>query len=56
MERIIRILDGVLKDKQYLVGEKCSFVDLAFVTWAQVGKGLLIELERTDVFEEAVQY
>jgi glutathione S-transferase len=30
------VLDGHLKDREYLVGDKCTYADLAFVTW-QVG-------------------
>lgn len=30
------MLDGHLKDREYLVGDKCTYADLAFVTW-QVG-------------------
>lgn len=30
----------------WLVGAKCTFADLAFVTWNVVGEGLLAELGR----------
>ncbi|KAJ4317647.1 hypothetical protein N0V84_007246 [Fusarium piperis] len=31
--RVIEVLDGVLKDKNWLVGDKCTFADLAFLPW-----------------------
>lgn len=33
------------------MGSKCTYADLAFVTWATVGEGLLKELKRYDDFE-----
>jgi len=30
----------------WLVGDKCTFADLSFVTWNLVGEGLLAELGR----------
>ena len=27
------MLDGVLKDREWLVGEKCTFADLSFLPW-----------------------
>ena len=31
----------------WLVGDKCTFADLSFVTWNLVGEGLLAELGRS---------
>ena len=31
--RVTKVLDSALKDKDWLVGGKCSFADLAFVPW-----------------------
>ncbi|KAF3010111.1 hypothetical protein E8E14_000462 [Neopestalotiopsis sp. 37M] len=31
--RIISVLDGILADRKYLVGDKVTYADLAFVTW-----------------------
>lgn len=28
------MLDGYLKDKEWLVGDKCTYADLSFVTWS----------------------
>ncbi|KAM0692553.1 hypothetical protein Q7P36_007107 [Cladosporium allicinum] len=46
IERVISVLDlGLEKTGTgWLVGEKCTFADLSFVTWNLVGEGLLKEL------------
>lgn len=31
--RVIEVLDGVLEDRDWLVGDKCTFADLAFLPW-----------------------
>ena len=36
IKRVSGVLDGHLKDREYLVGDKCTYADLAFVTW-QIG-------------------
>ena len=33
MERVIGVLDSALAGKQWLVGDKCTYADLSFVTW-----------------------
>ena len=33
VERLTRVLDTVLKDRTYLVGNKLTVADLAFITW-----------------------
>ena len=33
IKRVTGVLDGLLKDKDYLVGGKASYADLSFVTW-----------------------
>ena len=30
----------------WLVGDRCTYADLAFVTWAAVGEGLFVQLGR----------
>ncbi|KJZ77926.1 hypothetical protein HIM_02563 [Hirsutella minnesotensis 3608] len=44
--RVFGVLDDVLKDKTYLVGEKFTYADLAFIPWNRVMQGFL-----TDVWE-----
>ncbi|KAI4157727.1 MAG: hypothetical protein LQ342_008066 [Letrouitia transgressa] len=41
LRRIIKVLDGVLSDKEYLVGGKCSYADLSFLTWCNIAPGIL---------------
>ncbi|KAL8949737.1 MAG: hypothetical protein Q9222_004183 [Ikaeria aurantiellina] len=33
VKRILSVLEGALAGKQWLVGDKCTFADLSFVTW-----------------------
>jgi len=33
MERVMGVLDGWLAERKYLVGDKATFADLAFITW-----------------------
>lgn len=42
-KRVTKVLDGVLKKNGngYLVGGKCTYADLSFVTWAQIVPHLL---------------
>lgn len=33
VRRVIGVLDAALTNKSYLVGDKCTIADLAFITW-----------------------
>ena len=33
IRRVSGVLDGVLAGHKYLVGDKCTYADLAFITW-----------------------
>ena len=33
VRRVLDVLEGCLAGKQWLVGDKCTFADLSFVTW-----------------------
>lgn len=35
-----------------LVGDKCTYADLSFITWADVGEGLLREMNKADKLAE----
>ncbi|KAF2736016.1 glutathione S-transferase [Polyplosphaeria fusca] len=52
--RVVGVLEIALtrNGAGWLVGEKCTYADLAFVTWAAVGEGLLKEMGKYDGFEE----
>lgn len=39
-----------------MVGDKCTYADLSFVTWALVGEGLLRELGKVEQLGEYRQY
>jgi glutathione S-transferase len=49
IDRVIGVLELGLKagGTGWLVGDKCTFADLSFVTWNLVGEGLLVELGRS---------
>ena len=49
MERILGVLDKSLTNQQWLVGDKCTYADLSFVTWSHVAKGLVQELGMSDI-------
>lgn len=36
----------------WLVGDKCTYADLSFVTWSQIGEGVLKEVGRNTSLEE----
>ena len=35
------VLNNALEGKQYLVGDKCTYADLSFVTWATIAPYVL---------------
>ncbi|CAG9940307.1 unnamed protein product [Clonostachys rosea f. rosea IK726] len=37
--RVVEVLDNILKGKEYLVGDKFTFADLAFIPWNRVIEG-----------------
>jgi len=53
IERVIAVLDLGLERNGtgWLVGDKCTFADLSFVTWNLVGEGLLKELDKLQDLE-----
>ena len=52
IDRVMGVLDIALKDRDWLVGDKCTYADLSFVTWAEVGKGLLAQLNKLDILDK----
>lgn len=59
MFRVMGVLDLQLSraGTGWLVGDKCTYADLSFVTWCSVGEGLLKELEKWDgVAEKYPEY
>lgn len=51
--RVTGVLDKAVKDNGtgWLVGDKVTYADLAFLTWSSVAEGLLKQLGRWDRFE-----
>lgn len=56
MERIFGVLDKALEHKEWLVGGKCTYADLSFVTWSHLAEGLMAELGKSDVTERFPYY
>ena len=50
------VLDRALEGKDWLVGNKCTYADLSFITWANVGKGLLAQLGNVNVLDNFPHY
>ncbi|KAL9096085.1 MAG: hypothetical protein Q9165_001607 [Trypethelium subeluteriae] len=47
-ERITAVLDKAVSGTGWLIGDRCTFVDLSFVTWAMVARRLFKELGKED--------
>ena len=56
MDRVFGVLDKVLEHQNWLVGNKCTYVDLSFATWSQVAKSLVKELGTDDVKSKYPHY
>lgn len=56
MVRVTGVLDSALQGKDWLVGDKCTYADLSFVTWANIGYGLMKQLGKEDVYEQFPNY
>lgn len=39
--RVTMVMDNALEGKEYLVGNKCTYADLSFITWASFAPHLL---------------
>lgn len=56
IRRVTKVLDGILTGKEYLVGERCSYADLAFVPWATLVPSLLGGVEKEEIERETPNY
>ena len=56
IDRVTSVLDKALKGKDWLVGDKCTYADLSFITWANVGQGLLVQLGKGDLQDKYADY
>ena len=52
ISRIMSVLDNHLKGKHYLVGDKCTYADLAFIPWHNMIPFIL----KGDKLEDEGQY
>jgi glutathione S-transferase len=52
--RVTGVLDKAIEanEKRWLVGDKMTYADLSFITWATVGEGLVKELGKLEEFEK----
>ena len=55
-ERVFGVLDKALEHREWLVGGKCTYSDLSFVTWSHVAEGLMKELGRSDWMQNFPRY
>ncbi|TVY55624.1 Glutathione S-transferase-like protein gedE [Lachnellula cervina] len=44
VKRVSGVLDSHLKDREYLVGDKCTYADLAFISWQTGIKAVTAEI------------
>lgn len=56
--RVTGVIDEALSRNEtgWLVGDKCTYADLSFITWAIVGEGLLNELGKGDALSKFTHY
>jgi glutathione S-transferase len=55
IKRVTMVLDKVLGDREYLVGDKCTYADLAFVTWYDAAPYCFAD-EEVDLAKEFPNY
>ncbi|KAE8363776.1 glutathione S-transferase [Aspergillus caelatus] len=48
MRRVTGVLDSVLKNREWLVGDKCSYVDLCFMPWQRWAPKYATDAENLD--------
>lgn len=42
IKRVTGVLEGVLEGKTFLVGEKCTYADLAFISWQDIAQDVIV--------------
>lgn len=55
IKRVTGVLNTILEGKNYLVGEKATYADLSFITWALIGQNA-VESAGVDLDKEAPNY
>ncbi|KAL8952834.1 MAG: hypothetical protein Q9222_001269 [Ikaeria aurantiellina] len=56
IRRVTKVLDSTLVEKEYLVGDKCSYADLSFIPWATLVPSLLGGVEKDEIARDAPHY
>ena len=56
IKRVTMVLNNALKGKEYLVGDKCTYADLSFVTWAVIAPFAMGEDHKLDLKSEYPAY
>ncbi|KZO98677.1 glutathione S-transferase [Calocera viscosa TUFC12733] len=52
IKRVWGVLDGVLKEREWLVGDHMTIADTAFITWNESGKGMFMMSQEGYDFEK----
>lgn len=55
IKRVMGVLDTALEGKEYLVGDKCTYADLSFVTWSLIGQSAM-DIEGFEIKKELPNY
>ncbi|KAL7904440.1 glutathione S-transferase [Trichoderma velutinum] len=55
IKRVIGVLNAALEGKNYLVGEKATYADLSFITWALIGENAVKSAD-VDLEKDAPNY
>lgn len=50
--RVFEVLNSILEGKTYLVGEKFTYADLAFIPWTEIIKGFVSEIWNNNDIEK----
>ena len=55
-ERVIDVLNSWLQDRKWLVGDRCTYSDLSFVTWCHIAEGLFAQLGQPEILDKYPHY
>jgi len=56
IRRVMKVLDSMIVNREYIVSDECSYTDLAFVPWAIIATSLLDGVEKAEIVSEAPHY
>ncbi len=52
VERVVGVLDGWLQNHKFLVGDKLTYADLAFVPWGAAAAAFVSDLEKYTAYNK----